>query len=147
MCPSPELFEEKWTRSQIIQFDLRSCLWGPDKDGRLYAPPANNVNRDPEAPADVVCSSTGGIAGSNSCICPTWCPALRSCPCSLQCGPVFIDFRTETHHTLLWYVTFESYRVWHYLQLHLICFYVRSLTKQESFNIKTEAICVISPRH
>lgn len=43
--------------------------------------------------------------------------------------------------------SFESYCVWHYKQLQLICLYIRSLTKLESFNIKIEAICVISPQH
>lgn len=31
-------------------FDSSSCLQGPDKDGQLHAPPANNVNKDPAAP-------------------------------------------------------------------------------------------------
>lgn len=72
--------QKKLTGSVVLQFSLRSCLQGPDKDSRLHAPPANNVNKDPQPHADVACSSTGGAAGSNGHIFPTWRPARRNPP-------------------------------------------------------------------
>lgn len=75
--------QKKLTGSVVFQFSLRSCLQGPDKDSRLHAPPANNVNKDPQPHADVACSSTGGAAGSNGHIFPTWRPARRNPPRSL----------------------------------------------------------------
>lgn len=53
---SVSVYDRKNSKGFVsFQSSLKSCLWGRDKDSRLHAPPANNVNRDLQPHADASC--------------------------------------------------------------------------------------------
>ncbi|AWP10172.1 Hypothetical protein SMAX5B_014842 [Scophthalmus maximus] len=72
--------------------------FGEDGHKRLYAPPANNVNKDPQPRADAACSSTGGIAGSNGRIrFPHGVQRSGIPPAALQCSAAPTQPQETTH--------------------------------------------------